>query len=286
MASRSPVDVRFFAPPERHAESISTIYRVEVTLPEGAIVSDLLLPEWGNLRFIKNCPVRLGNLKGLRLADGGFYACGPSSRASSFSIDSARLWGIGLLPMGWATFVRAPAHEFADRVVDGSTDPAFAHFAPLAAALAAETDDDDAELRLVHDWLDKLARPPRDEARIRTVQATMADPMLVQVTECAAAAGLSVRTLERVCRQTIGFSPNVMLRRQRLVRTLAAFVVEKGKRWNENMDRHYHDQSHFVREFHHFMGMSPTDYMALDHPIIASFMENRHRTWGAPARAG
>lgn len=284
MAQAPTLDVRFFAPPARFAGCVATVYRVQISLPPGEMVTDLLLPEWANLRFVSDCPQRLGSLGGVSLGEHGYFASGPSSRARSFSIDTARLWGIGLLPLGWATFMRAPASEFADTVLDGSTHPAFAHFAPLASALEAAEADDEAEFVTICQALDKLARPPRDEARIRAVQTAMADPFLVQVADCAAAAGLSVRTLERVCRQSFGFSPNVLLRRQRLVRTLAAFVVEKGKRWNEHLDRHYHDQSHFVREFHHFMGMSPTEYMALDHPIVASFMENRHRNWGRPVR--
>lgn len=284
MATPSALDVRFFAPPEGYADCISTIYRVDVSLPPEEMVSDLLLPEWANIRFVKDCPRREGSLGGVGLGARGFLASGPSSRGREFSMDTARLWGVGLLPLGWATFMRVPASDLADTVVDGSVHADFAHFKPLADKLSEVTSSDETEFALICEGLAGLARPPRDQARIRAVQTAMADPFLVHIPDFAAAAGLSVRTLERVCKRAFGFSPNVILRRQRLVRTLAAFVVEKGARWNESIDRHYHDQSHFVREFHHFMGMSPTEYTAIDHPITMSFMANRQRNWGHPVR--
>jgi hypothetical protein len=32
------------------------------------------------------------------------------------------------------------------------------------------------------------------------------------------------------------------------------------------------------------MGMSPGEYAALDHPILAAFMKERARVWGAAAQ--
>ena len=50
------------------------------------------------------------------------------------------------------------------------------------------------------------------------------------------------------------------------------------------MDGEYHDQAQFTREFSEFMTMTPSKYAALEHPILASFMEARARIWGSPAQ--
>ena len=50
------------------------------------------------------------------------------------------------------------------------------------------------------------------------------------------------------------------------------------------MDAHYHDQAQFTREFQTFMGMSPSVYAAMEHPILTAFVEARARIWGSPAQ--
>jgi AraC-like DNA-binding protein len=215
---------------------------------------------------------------------GSFFANGPTIKAMAFSSGRIRLWGVGLLPLGWGTFVRSSASDLVDGVYDGATHPAFAHLAVCSDRLAEAPEDDRAQYRALCDALEELAKLPRDELRIRAVQQAMTDPYLVHIPDFAARAGVSVRTLERVCLKYCGFSPNVLLRRQRLIRSLAAFINDGDARWSEAIDRHYHDQSHFVREFHHFMGMSPSRYAGLQHPIMRAFMQNRQQVWGRPVR--
>ncbi|WP_435419274.1 helix-turn-helix domain-containing protein [Parerythrobacter aurantius] len=286
MSETAALDLQFFPAPAELADCISTIYRLDVDLAAGEMLSDELLPEWGNLRFVSHSQEREGHLGACRLGEGGFYASGPSDRRTPVELGKTRLWGVGLLPLGWASLVRAPAGELANQVFDGARHPAFAQFASIAKELDRSAIDDATEYECLCKGLLQHARPPRDEQRIRDVQQVMSDPYLVQIPDFATRAGISVRTLERICLRYFGFSPNVVLRRQRLVRSLASFMSEETARWSDAIDRHYHDQSHFVREFHHFMGMSPTDYASRPHPIVGSFIQNRQRVWGRPALAG
>jgi AraC-like DNA-binding protein len=55
-------------------------------------------------------------------------------------------------------------------------------------------------------------------------------------------------------------------------------------RWSPSIDALYTDQAHFNHEFHEFMGMSPSEYAALPHPILSAFMEQRAKTWGSAAQ--
>lgn len=193
--SPSPgLDIRFFAAPAAFADCFSAIYRLEIALPEGESVSDLLLPEWGNLRFISAGSPGGVELDGQHFGAGSFFATGPTSRAKRISVGAIRLWGIGLLPLGWANFVRAPASQLADGVFDGARHPAFAHFARCLAALEQVEGDDLAEYAVLCEALAELARPPRDEARIRNAQQAMADPYLTQIPDFADRTGVSVRS--------------------------------------------------------------------------------------------
>jgi methylphosphotriester-DNA--protein-cysteine methyltransferase len=95
---------------------------------------------------------------------------------------------------------------------------------------------------------------------------------------------MSIRTLERMCMRYFGFSPKLLMRRQRFMRSLTSFMLQRGSRWTEAMDGDYHDQAQFTREFREFMTMNPSEYAALDHPILTSFMEARARIWGSAAQ--
>ena len=283
------LDVRFFAPPEEFEPCFTTIYRLEIALDEGEQVTDYLQPEWSNLRFFcgsgpdsqvfdhrgKDAPSTTG---------ARFQATGPTSHPTHFRIGRTRMWGIGLFPLGWARYVRVNASDSANTIVDGEQDRVFRHFAPLCEALCDPDGDDDVQFAVLSDFFRANVRPVRDDNRIQAVHSVMVDPLLLQVDEFARRCGLSKRTLERLCAKHFGFSPRLLLRRQRLMRTLGAFMLTPQASWSQVIDRHYHDQSHFVHEFHAFMGCTPSDYASTPHPVLGAFMAERARVWGSPAQ--
>lgn len=276
--------MRFFAPPSDLAACFTSFYRVEVQLPEGASVSDYLQPEWANLRFFSRNPPRAHLVGGGELQGARFIATGPSSLPTHFSMRATRMWGIGLLPLGWARFVGVPACAHANTLVQGTENPVFAKFAPLGPILSRLGSTDEEQFDGAIAFFRQLAPRPPDHERIVAVHEAMVDPYLLQVAELAERAGMSIRTLERICARHFGFAPQLLMRRQRLMRSLAAFMLAETSKWSEVIDRHYHDQAHFVHEFHTFMTMSPSEYAALPHPILGAFMAERQRLWGSPVQ--
>jgi methylphosphotriester-DNA--protein-cysteine methyltransferase len=103
----------------------------------------------------------------------------------------------------------------------------------------------------------------------------------VTVTELVEQVGTSQRTVERLCHRHFGFSPKLLLRRQRFMRSLAQFMLDPSLKWIGAMDSSYHDQAQFVRDFHEFMSMTPREYAAMPHPILDKFMHERARIHGA-----
>jgi AraC-like DNA-binding protein len=194
------------------------------------------------------------------------------------------MWGVGLFPLGWAKFCRGPATEMANRVVDGETHVAFANFRRLADELFDEAADDQRELAKIVACFRALNQTVPDEERILAIHAAIVDSAVANVADFSNHTYLERRTLERLCLRYFGFSPKVLLRRQRFMRSLALFMVENAANWSEAMDSHYHDQAQFVREFRSFMGMSPGAYAAREHPILGAFMKERARVWGAAAQ--
>lgn len=285
MASSSNVQIRFFLPPEHLRRYFTTFYLLEVTSSGGALVTDWLHPEWGNLRFCSgSLPVAEG-WDGAVLAGSDFPVTGPSNRSVKFTIGSTCIWGIGLLPLGWAQFMRVPASRMANVTVDGRTHTGFEDFLPLAEELcgAGNSDSDvTGELTSIGAYFDsRLAGPVPDEERIVAIHNALIDPDTFGVAELVERVGASERTVERICDRTFGFPPRMLLRRQRFMRSLAQFMLDPSLKWIDAIDSRYHDQAQFVRDFRAFMGMTPRQYAAMPKPILSEVMRARTEFSGA-----
>jgi AraC-like DNA-binding protein len=274
----------FREPPEAFAGCFTSFYHLTLDLPEGAPpVTDYLQPEWANIRFFCS-EAQEGAIGQSRVSGARFVATGASSLPCRFTLGTTRMWGVGFLPLGWARFFDADAADCVNLICDGAEHLAFAHFAGLEEVLCDPEATLDEQYAALVEGLTAAMRPNRDDARIARVHAALVSGEHASVHTLADACAMSVRTLERICRRYFGFSPKLLMRRQRFMRSLTTFMLQRGSRWTEAMDDHYHDQAQFSREFREFMTMNPSEYAALVHPILTSFMEARARVWGSPAQ--
>lgn len=291
MLNQGPVQAistRFFRPSAELAPYISSYYLIDVAIHEGDSITDWLHPEWGNVRFSDNGHWNIG-------VDGIFkplplqVGTGPTSHTIAFRVDGpTRIWGVGLLPLGWLRLVDAPANALADTTVECTAASPYAKFAGLRAATFRKKHDPLAEAGRIDKYLCKLlCKHPEheDEPRIRTIHAALFDQEVTTVAELAARIGLSARSLERICLRTFGFPPKLLLRRQRFLRSLSQFLINPSLSWIETLDENYVDQAHFVRDFKKFMQMSPSAYAAQEHPVLASASRTRAIMAGAPVQA-
>lgn len=278
------VKVRFFMPSPALAPYITTYYLTEVDIAPDDRIEDWLHPEWANLRFARNDTWEAGiGTEPLRPMP-HFTATGPTSLAARFRTGPTRIWGIGLLPLGWARLVGQAAINLADRTCDGAATPTYAHFAPLLDTLFAGPPDSAAEARRIDSFLLGLLaqRPPTgDEVRIKAAHGALVDLDSGTVCEFAEQIGLSARSLERLSLRAFGFSPKLLLRRQRFLRSLAQFMLDPTLSWIKTLDCQYVDQAHFVRDFKRFMTMSPSAYAALEHPVLGAAAQARSAAAGA-----
>ncbi len=275
------VATRFFPLSAALRPYLSTIYLTEVAVPGDARVEDYLHPEWANMRFIDG-EVPLAAVGGGPAAPAPrFVVTGPTSQATYFAAGNMRVWGIGVLPMGWAKFLSLPADELADRSCDGDAHPAFASFAPLAATLRRVNDVDAAVALIDAHFCACLLDAPPDDPAILAAHGALVDDELSTVADLSAKLILSERSIERLCHRAFGFSPKLLLRRQRFLRSLGRFMLDPSMAWIDTMDHHYYDQAQFTRDFRRFMGMSPRDYAARPKPILGAAAVARAAAAGA-----
>lgn len=207
-----------------------------------------------------------------------FQITGPHSQAIRFRYGTVRQWAIYLHPLGWKKLIGRPAAGFANGLYDGFNEETFAPFRPLANSIFSDIPDPAAELQRIFDfllsWDDK---PDPHDDLVLEIFVSLLDPQLSSVGDLAEQTGISRRTLERMCNQHFGFSPKLLLRRQRFIRSLSDFTLDPSHKWIGAIDAAYYDQAQFVREFRHFMGMSPSQYAKLGKPVVSAVMTERDR---------
>ena len=265
------VTIRFALPSAKLCPFVTTYYYTKVAAsPAEPVLQDYLHPEWANLRFTPANWAKAAIGADAPLATTpAFSVTGPTSMATQFQIASGRSWGIGLMPLGWASLFDACASDYADQVVNGNADHVFAAFQPLARALAQSGGDFAEELELIERHMERITFTDHPQApKIAAINTALVDPDLASVSSLAERAEMSVRSLERVSKQAFGFTPQLLLRRQRFLRSLAQFMLDPSLKWLSTLDYQYHDQAHFVRDFKRFMGVSPSVYAKFDKPLL------------------
>lgn len=286
MSQQQGVQARFFQPPPELRRYFTTFYLMELPAADSPAVADFLHPEWANLRFFDGPGPDARTQSGTMLRGTTFYATGPSSNSLHFEMaPPLRMWGVGLLPLGWAKFIHSDAGELADALVDGHVHPAFSDFRQLADGLFTGRPDPVMELiALTNFFLDRANLPVPDEERIIAIHTALIDPEVRTVAQLVERAGISQRTLERISHRAFGFAPKLLLRRQRFLRSLSDYVLDPSLKWIGALDSQYHDQAQFVRDFRQFMGMTPRQYAALPKPILGAFMRERARLTMQPVQ--
>jgi methylphosphotriester-DNA--protein-cysteine methyltransferase len=108
------------------------------------------------------------------------------------------------------------------------------------------------------------------------------DQEVGSVSQIADHLGVTLLQLERLSKRVFGFSPKLLIRRQRFLRTLALLMRQPSAKWADILDPQYHDQAHFNRDFQRFFGMAPKQYLALDKPIVLAAALARMEALGDP----
>ena len=278
------LDVRYYRLSEELQPYFTALYSFDFKCREGVEVQDYLHPEWAAMRFFSNGPApEAAIVPAAREPRWPFVVSGPTSKAIDFSVKTCRVIGLGLQPAGWARYCPVPASHVTDKIVDGSRDKAFAAFAPIMDLVEGAGDDMDEAARRINRFLIEDMKPQRvaNADRIQQCHDAIKDPDLADVEALSERLDLNRRTLERLCMRHFGFSPKLLLRRQRFLRSLATFMLEARNSWSHALDSQYFDQAHFVRDFRRFMSITPSEYAERPHPIIDRIMAQRMADMGA-----
>lgn len=105
-------------------------------------------------------------------------------------------------------------------------------------------------------------------------RAAFANPNMV-VTEFARDHGVETRRLERLVKGAYGQTPKQVLRRARALDVAAHLRGVGDEDEAEDMALRYYDQSHMIREFTAFFGMTPRQFVKTPQPLMTMTLEAR-----------
>ncbi|MFZ4689159.1 MAG: helix-turn-helix domain-containing protein [Polymorphobacter sp.] len=253
------ISIRYFTPAAPLRPYLSSYYWFESRLPAFA---DLMRAELPQIRLVTTGSATNHYANGNVRNGVPAQLQGPTSGPVRFVADGAlHLFGVGLLPQGWAALIGEPADRIADDVVD------------LAAVVGP----------CVHRLIDQIASAADDAARVEAADrffldlltrahsvpfwfTRMTDDWLTASTSpdldtLIAASGMSSRSVERMAKRIYGASPKLLARKYRALQTAVQIGNGEVSGWADLAAGGFYDQAHFIREFKQFTGMTPARFM-------------------------
>ena len=221
-----------------------------------------LCAELGNIRFTLNGAGRLVFRDGAVAPFSPATIIGPTSAAYALDAQAkTRVFGAGVLPMGWALLFGVPADQLADRMED-----LVAVAGPEAARVAEEMRNTEDELLLV-DAADRFFSRLRDRNGARCsrafpyeMQRWLLDPEDLVLDRLVARMDVSRRQTDRLAKLFFGASPKLLQRKYRALRAADRIRMGEAADWLDAAGESFYDQSHFIKEFKTFLGATPTAY--------------------------
>ena len=192
----------------------------------------------------------------------GAIVCG--AHAGSFVIGAPprRAIGVHFQPGGAAPFLGVPASD-----LQGRHAPIEALWGTQGRTLRErllEQPTGAAQFDVLSAFLIERTRPrARRDAAVRAALCAFEDPSLASVAEVNARVGRSAKRLISVFGDEVGLTPKAYWRVRRFQAALRALPRSAGRGAALAAELGYFDQAHLDREFRHFAGVSPRDYLVL-----------------------
>ena len=234
-----------------------------------------LCAELGNIRVLLNGGGVLNTPNNDRHVISKAFLIGPTMGAYSMEAEAGtRVFGIGIRPLGWGVLIGMDADEAADQVIDLS---AFAgrRAAPHIDAIRSAQDFQTMANAADRFFSSMLAmRQKRQNAYPEALEKWLMDPSDPDMDALLATMDVSRRQTERLAKRFFGASPKYLQRKYRALR--AADRVRAGvSGWMDAAGPDFYDQSHFIKEFKTFIGVTPKQFISNQAELITEIQARR-----------
>lgn len=254
----SGFSLRYYQPLAPLREWVTVYYLFKSDLP---VMEDNLRAELPQVRFAwrGDTTISLAGLQDIEVPRASLT--GPSYTAIRFQARGPyRMFGAGLRPAGWAALIGAGASELANLPMDleqivGATARRTLH-------QMAEAQNDAGRIAAIEGFFLSLAMHARQQPLwfTRVVDCWLSGSHNPEVGTLERSLGLSSRQIERLALRIYGAAPKLLARKARAVQSAIRLGCNPEGGWEEAAAEAYYDQSHFIRDFKTFIGMTPGDY--------------------------
>lgn len=251
------LQLEYRAPPPELSQFVSAYYYFR----SDEAFEDIERADVAQFRFVLDADSegRLTFGDGRSALFGRVNVMGPRMRASRVSVSgSTCVFGVGILPSGWASFTERPAYQAADRLLPGHEILGHKMETILWDELKAASSFDEmvaiSNARAISFYTERKAKLHWFvEIVDRWLEASLSPDVKALVTEV----DLSARQVERLAKQLYGAPPKLLARKYRALRTANA-IARGNVDWQDFVAEGYYDQSHYIREIKTFTGMTPS----------------------------
>lgn len=253
-------------------DASADLMMIDHLLAETAFARLLLRGDWG----AETSPGEWTNI-------GPAVFFGPNSRPMRVRVRGGfRVVGIAFCPAGWRALSETPVDRFTDRMVPLSEVLGPRAQALLSDVVAVDREDEQGDAAIIaaieHHiaaLLDERGRG-EPEAAMQRFEEIARNESTTLVRDAAAALGLTQRQLERRCLASFGMSPKAVLRRSRFLDMAAAMRGLSHPGDLEVAALRFYDQPQLIREFRHFITMTPRQFTKTPTPLLTAGLELRN----------
>jgi AraC-like DNA-binding protein len=275
----TPIGLRYYVPAPSLRSVVSSYYIFHADLPH---YTDVMRADLPQLRFVVRGSAIYDFLDGRRVPAPRISLLGPTFGAYRFDATGPLLvLGIGLQPAGWGTLIREDASVYANRIEDA--EPLFGEIL-LRVLGVLEGMDRHPDMIAVADQLmgALMMRVPEPNFWFTSLtDQWLASSRSPEVDALIGQIGMSTRQVERLAKRTYGAPPKLLARKYRALRT-AAQLSKGAQSWTDVAGDIFSDQSHFIREFRQFVGVTPNQLVARPPLVMRLSLERRRAIQALP----
>ncbi len=270
--------IRYFPPCEALRGRVASYYVMEAAPGVHLDIHDFAIPVWPNLRFLLSGDIDVALNGNINFAAPPVQCAlfGGTTLATHVHIKGAlKIVGAGFFPLGWREIFATPANVWANRA--GPLSQVWGYEpTPTMLELANAKSDADTVNSLDRLFLGRVVagRHAKLPASTYAVERLLVDPAITSVDRISEQTGLSLRQIERISLAGYGHTPKQVIRKFRFLRTMATLSKTPDASWRDMIDELYYDQSHFIRDFKQFTGLTPTEYQKNPPLIMRGFLQS------------
>lgn len=252
------VGLTYLAPPADLSAMFGPLYYFFADKPD---VTDHTRAELAQIRFMISGTGDYQFGDGSKATTPTVCLLGPTNMATKFEVAGPlRVFGVGVLPLGWIAMRFGDASQHAENVFDLARSGR--DWTNMLHDLRAVSDPEEAAALIWPFLRARIHRPtPAERAFVTAADAWLTDEQSPQIGALHAATGLSARQVARLCNRYYGAPPKYLARKYRALRC-ALILARDNVEWTDLLGDVFYDQSHFIREFKHFIGLTPSQLRA------------------------